>query len=221
MAADRARRAHVDRGTDRLRQDARRVPVGHRPAGRPRPRWRARRRDRHRLRVAPESAVERYPAQPRDAASRDRGPREIGGHRPADHSRGRAHRRHAVVRTSGDESPAAAYPRHDAGVALPAADEPEEPPHPEHGARRRRRRDSRARPRQARQPPESQPRTPRRPLRDPAGAHRAVRHTAPDRAHRAVPRRHEEPRPRRIAAVPHHRRRPRPRARPRDRDPAE
>ena len=86
-------------------------------------------------------SVERRPEEPAGAARRDPRSRPVGprGARP------RPHGRHAAGRAHGDDAPAAAHPRHDAGVALPPPHERGRPPNAAHGLDRHRRRDPRAR----------------------------------------------------------------------------
>ena len=109
---DRRRRARPAQRADRLGQDARRVPLGHRPA-RERPAARGRAAHADRLRLAAEGAGLRRRPQPRHADPRHRRGRQ----------RRRAHRRHAAARARADAPPAAGHPDHDARVALPDADE--------------------------------------------------------------------------------------------------
>ena len=99
LAGDRERRAHADPGADRLREDARRVPVRDRPAdrlpGRGSPAA---------LRLAAEGAQLRRRAQPPRAARRAR----------LEAQRRRPHRRHAAARPRGDAPRAPGHPDHDA-----------------------------------------------------------------------------------------------------------
>ncbi len=141
MAGDRDGGARADLGADRLGQDARGVPVGAGSAGRGRERAFAlrppraaacgcgggfalrppraaacgRRHRAHtpRLRLPPEGALVRHRAQPAGA---------VEGHRRGP-ARGDPHGRHAAERSRADAARAAGRPDHDAGVALPDADE--------------------------------------------------------------------------------------------------
>ena len=90
LARDRLGRAHADLRPDRLGQDPRLVPLGHRP---PRPRARAARLGRaDRLRLAAQGTLLRHRAQPEGPAA---------GDRRADLGRA-AHGRHAAVRAAED-----------------------------------------------------------------------------------------------------------------------
>ena len=176
VAGDRDRRAHADLRPDRLGQDARRVPVGARPArrravGRP---------HAARLRLAAEGALLRRGEEPARAAARDRRRRE--GRDP--------HGRHAAEGPARHGPPPARHPDHDARVALPDADQP--------GARdlRGRRagdrgRDPRRRADQARRAPRAHARAARRAGRPRPAADRAVGDAEPARGGRALPRRAE------------------------------
>ena len=164
MASDRRRRPRPDPGADRLRQDARRVPLRDRPA-----RPCARHRPAPALRLSSQSAQLRRRAEPARAARGDQV-------RP---SRRRPHGRHDPEGAAGACEGAARHPDHDAGVALPDADLA--------GARdaardrdRDRRRGARRRRHEARRPPRALARAARcaarasgtadRPLGDPAPA---------------------------------------------------
>ena len=147
VAGDRHRRAHADLRADRLGQDARRLPLGARPA-------RRRADDRPhaaRLRLAAQGALVRRGEEPARAAARDR------RRRPGRHP----HRRHAAEGAARHDPAPAGHPDHDARVALPDAHEPGA------GDLRRRRAGDRGRdPRrgadQARRPPRAHARAARR-----------------------------------------------------------
>ena len=101
------RRQRPDPGADRLRQDARRLPLRDRPA-RPQPRRRA----PPALRLAAEGAQLRRRAEPARPARRP----------PVRAPRRRPHRRHDAEGAARAGQGAARHPDHDAGVALPDAD---------------------------------------------------------------------------------------------------
>ena len=176
VAGDRHRRAHADLRSDRLRQDAGRVPLGARPArrravGRPHAAG---------LRLAAQGALLRRGEEPARAAARDRRRREGGD----------PHRRHAAEGPARHGPPSARHPDHDARVALPDADQP--------GARhlrgRRagdRRRDPRGRADQARRSSGADAGAARRAGRRRGPADRAVGDAEPARGGRALPRRAE------------------------------
>ena len=172
MAGDRHRRTHADLRADRLGQDARRLPVGARPARR-----RAQRRSHAaRVRLAAQGALVRRGEEPARAAARDRRGRQ--GRYP--------HWRHATEGAARHGPAPAGHPDHDARVAVPDAHEP--------GAgdlRRRRagdrRRDPRGRADQARRPSRAHPRTARRGGRDRSPADRAERDAEPARGGRPLP----------------------------------
>ena len=107
LARDRDRRQRADPGPDRLRQDARRVPLRHRPA-----RLDARPGPAAPLRLAAEGAQLRRRAQPPRAARRA----------PVRSPRRRPHRRHVAEGAARARQGAAGHPDHDARVALPDAD---------------------------------------------------------------------------------------------------
>ena len=155
-------------------------------AGAGEPRRSAARRSARALRVAAQGAEHRHPQEPRRAPA---GHCRRGG-RPraarAAHHGGCPHRRHAGRGTRGDGEDAAAHPRHDARVALPAADVGAQPPDAGDRAHRHRGRD----PRGDRQPPRRAPRAVARAAaaRDgpPAAAHRPLGHAEADRGRGAV-----------------------------------
>ncbi len=118
MAADPVRPARLDRGADRLRQDAGSVPRGHRCARAPGRAQSIARRDAHRLCLAAQGAVQRHPQEPGRAARRH----PPGADRPglsgcADPHPG-AHRRHAASGAREDAAQAAAHPGDHPRVAV-------------------------------------------------------------------------------------------------------
>ena len=187
MAGDPGRPARADRGADRLRQDARRLPGGDRRAGAARARRRAPGRDADRLRVAAQGAVERHQAQPGSPARRH--PRCLAGAGTAGrrHPHLGAHRRHAFERARPYAPLAAAHRGDHAGVALRAARLGVRPRDARDHPDRDRRRDPRAGAEQARHAFVAVARATRRAVRRPAAAHRALRHPEADRRGRAVP----------------------------------
>ncbi len=192
MAGDPCRARHAGGRAHRLGQDAHGLPRGARRPGAPRPRSRRpARRDRRRLRLAAEGAVQRHPPEPRRAA---RGhPRRAGGAGPARdrHPHRRAHRRHAAARAPAEPAPAAARAGDHARVALRAAGLRLGPQDAVDGAQRDRRRDPRHRREQARQPPGAVAGAIAGALhgarRRAAGAHRPVGHAEAHRRGGALP----------------------------------
>ena len=169
LAEDRRRRQHADLRSDRVGQDARRLPLGDRPpraAQQPGPGEEGaepRVRGQDRLRLAAQGALLRRRAQPAGAAGRDRR-----------RGRGRAaHRRHAAEGPPGDVAHAARHPDHDARVAL-SDDDLAGAQDPRRGRGRDRRRDPRRRAEQARRPHGADPRASRPPRPEPR-ARRAAR----------------------------------------------
>ena len=210
------RPARADRGAHRIRQDARGLPRGHRRAGAPGARARAQGRNPDRLRLAAQGAVERHQAQPRSAARRH--PRCAAG---AGLARRRyphlgAHRRHARRRARPHAPSSAAYRGDHAGIALHPARLGIGPRHARDHPDRDRRRDPRIGAQQARHPSGALARAPGGAVRQPAAAHRPVRHAEADRGGRAFSGRSGFGQRRRCRL--HHRRyRPPPRARSRAR----
>ena len=118
MARHQGRPQRPDRGTDRLGQDACRLPRRNRRARPPGPGRQAAGGDPHRLRLPAQGAIERHRAQPRSPALRNsRGAGEAGLARRRDPYLG-AHRRYAVQRAGAHASAAAPHRRHHAGVPL-------------------------------------------------------------------------------------------------------
>ena len=201
---------------DRIRQDARGLPRGHRRAGAPGARARAQGRNPDRLRLAAQGAVERHQVQPRSAARRH--PRGAAG---AGLARRRyphlgAHRRHARRRARPHAPSSAAYRGDHAGIALHPARLGIGPRHARDHPDRDRRRDPRIGAQQARHPSGGLARAPGGAVRQPAAARRPLRHAEADRGGRAFSGRSGfgQRRRRRL----HHRRyRPPPRARSRAR----
>ena len=163
MAGDRHRRAHADLRADRLGQDARRVPVGARPARR-----RADAPDRTRLvYVSPLKALS-Y-----DVEKNLRAPlRGIG----ADVKVGDPHRRHAAEGAARHGPAPAGHPDHHARVAVPDAHQPGAGDLRRHRAGDRRR-DPRGRADQARRAPRAHARAARRAGRDATSSGSACRAT--------------------------------------------
>ena len=126
LGGDLGRPSHADPCPDGQRQDARGLPLVHRPADPARERAtrsEGARRARP-LRLAAQGAHLRRRAQPPRAAGRDRARRQ-----PARRARraGRdriADRRHPGRGAPADGAPAAGHPDHHSRVALPAPDEP-------------------------------------------------------------------------------------------------
>ncbi len=183
LAGDPRGPEHAHRGSDRLGKDSRGLPLGDRrldPPG-----VRAEGRDADPLRLAAARALERRPEEPPGAARRD--PRARPG--CSGSPRSRPDGRHALRRTHGDDPPAAAHPRDDAGVALSPPDERGRPESAAYGFDGHRRRDPRAHPRQERQPSRALARTSRAPRRPAPSARRPLGHTEAARRGRPVPRR--------------------------------
>ncbi len=186
-AAIGAGQARAGRGADRVRQDAERVPVVDRPAAH---RATARRQDQalpRALHLAAEGARRRRRAQPALAPHRHPPHRRPARHAHAGAAGRRAVGRHQRCRPAPADHPAARHHDHDAGVAVPDADQP--------GARvpaRRRdgdhRRGARGRRHQARRPPGDLARATRRPARPAGPADRPVGHGAPARRGGPLPR---------------------------------
>ena len=180
MAGDRDRRARAHLRAHRLGQDARRVPVGARPArARAEPRAHA-----AGLRLAAEGALLRHREEPARAAARHRGGR----------ARRHPHGRHAAEGPARHDAPPAGHPDHHARVAVPDAHQPGA------GDLRRhrggdRRRDPRRRADQARRAPRGHARAPERAGRGRGPAHRPVGHAEPAGGGRALPRRPQAPLP--------------------------
>ena len=198
-AIPRAPRAR--RRPHRLGQDPRRVPLGARPARRGPPAGDPQAPLPGALRLAAEGPRRRRRAQPAQPA------RPASGTRPAASALPEPD---ITVGVRSGDTPAderrrlraqpARHPHHHARVAVPDA----------HlagarGAARRRdgdhRRGARARRHQARRAPRPLARAPRRPARAARAAHRAVRHRAPGRGGRPLPRRPARPVDGRAAAV--------------------
>ena len=110
LAGDRDRQPHADLRPDRLRQDARGVPLRPRPVRR----QTHARADAARLRLAAEGALLRRREEPPRAPERHRG-------RP---ERRDPHRRHAAEGAARHGQAPAGRADHDAGVAVPDAHEP-------------------------------------------------------------------------------------------------
>ena len=180
LARNQGRPPHADRGADRLRQDARRLPCGDRRSDPARSRRTSDRRDPGGLRLAAQGAVERHSSQPRGAAGRH--PGKASADRPArrrDPHLG-AHGRYARRRTRADAPPPAAHPGDDAGIALrPAWLRVRAQDAGDH-ALGDRRRNPRGRAEQARRASRPVARTPWRALRRPVAAHRPLRDAKPD-----------------------------------------
>ena len=177
LGRDQQRRARPGRRAHRLGQDAGRVPVVARPAGR---RAAAGRREAALpgpLRLPAQGARGRRRAQPARPAGRDRpggGPARAAA--PGDPGR-HPLRRHPGRRAAGLHPPAHRHPHHHARVAVPAADQRR----PGGAARHRdgdRRRGARGRRHQARRAPGRLPRPARRAARPPGPADRPVGHGA-------------------------------------------
>ncbi len=151
LAGDPLRPQHADRRADGFRQDAGRIPGCDRRSGPPRRRAGAAGRDRRRLRLAAEGAVERRAHQSRSADRRypRRAPATLAARRRNPHDG--AHRRHAAGRPRQDAQAAAAYRGHDAGIAVHPAGFGIRPAHAVDDAHGDRRRSARARAEQARQ----------------------------------------------------------------------
>ncbi len=192
LGRDRGRRARPAPRADGQRQDARRLPLGPRPA---RPDAGAAAHGR-RGRLGPDPVHQpaqgpdlRRRAQPAGAPGRHRPGREAAGdagpaglHRVAD-------RRHPVRGAPGAGQEAAGDPHHDAGVALPPPDLGRPGDAARRGARDRGR-GPRHRRDQARRPPRALPRAPRapaRPGRAAPPADRPVGDAASARDDRALP----------------------------------
>ena len=177
---------HADRGADRLGQDAGRVPRGDRRSRPTRRRAGAAGRDRRRLRVAAEGAVERRAHQSRSADRRHprRAAAALAARRRDPHDG--AHRRHAAGRSRQDAQAAAAHRRHDAGIALHPARLGVGPAHAVDDAHGHRRRSACARAEQARQPSGAVARTARCAVRAARDAHRAFGDAEADRGSREV-----------------------------------
>src|SRR5262249_33533616 len=117
VAQDPRRKEHPHRGSDRFRQDPRRLSLRDRLPDSPgrgpaRP-------DAGSLRVAAAGALQRRSEEPSGAAGRDRGDGSVGAGGPgAPPNRG-----YAVLGAHGDDETAAAHPGHDSRVALPSSDE--------------------------------------------------------------------------------------------------
>ena len=168
----------LDPRAHRFGQDARRVPVGDRPAV-----LRAAARgpageDARPLRVAAAGARRRHREEPPRAARRDPARRRSARHAARARAGGRdPQRRHACARPAADDPAPAGRPDHHAGVALPdahvvrAGDAPERPD-------RHRRRDPRDGGVQARLAPRPVARAAGGALRRAPAADRSVRHAA-------------------------------------------
>ena len=102
LAGDRARRAHAAARADRQRQDAGRVPGGHRPRRAPAGRRAA--RSARALRVAAQGAGLRRRAHPARAAGGHPAHRRTLEPAVAADRRRRAHRRHAAARAAAAEA---------------------------------------------------------------------------------------------------------------------
>ena len=183
------RPSHAHRRADRIRQDARGVPLGARRPLPREPRRPAARRSPRGLRVAAEGAERRHSQEPGRAAPRHPPARRTGGAADVAHHGGRPDRRHAAGRARRDAAHAAAHPGDDAGIALPAADVGAQPQHAAHRANGHRRRDPRGHRHAARRPPGAVARAPAAGVRRAAAAARAVRHAEAARRGRAFPRR--------------------------------
>ena len=170
LARDRERRQRAHPGADGLGEDARGLPLRHRPARRA-----AGRGPPPPLRLAAEGAELRRRAQPARPARRA----AVGA------PRRRAHGRHAAEGARGDRPEAARHPDHDARVALPHADLGRA-----RGAAlgrdRDRRRGARRRRHQARRPPRALARAPRRAARDAGAADRPLGDAAAARGDRPL-----------------------------------
>ena len=151
LAADRRRRAPAGHRAHRLRQDPHRLPVGPRPAG---PRRLAGGRHQRPLRLAPEGAQQRHPAQPPGAAGGAAA--AVPGRRRAlpPHSRPHPFRGHAPGGPAAHAAAAAGDPHHHPGVPQPAALLPGGARPAHQPAVRHPRRDPRRRRQQARRPPD-------------------------------------------------------------------
>ena len=186
VARDRRRRERARLRAHRIGQDARRVPVGARPAGTHRRRRRGPCRGYPgRLREPAEGARLRHRAQPAGAVAGDRSGRR---------ARGDPDRRHPPARAGRDAAQPARHPRHDARVPVPDPDLAGAGDVGSGGGRDRRR-DPRGRPLQARLPPGADAGAPRaargrggRPRPPRAPAHRTQRDPEPARGDRPLPR---------------------------------
>ena len=170
-----------------LGQDAGGVSGRHRHAGARGCRGRPAGCDARGVRVAVEGAVQRHPAQPRSAARGDFRRAHQGGIARAGNPRAGAHRRHLAERARGHAQAAAAHPRDDAGVAVPAAHQrfgPRDAGHRAHGDRRR---NPRRRADQARRAPVADPGAAGRQCGAAHAACRLVGDAEADRRSRAFP----------------------------------
>ncbi len=122
VVGHRRRRQHAGHRADRVRQDAGRVPVGHRPAGLVGAHGRARAGHPGAVRVAAEGAGRRRRAQPAHPADRHRPDRRAPRCARTGHQRRRALRRHPARTAPRADHQAARHPDHHAGVAVPDAD---------------------------------------------------------------------------------------------------
>ena len=130
---------------------------------------------------------------------------------PPPHHRRRPHRRHLGGGARGDGADAAAHPRHDAGVALPAAHRRAQPRAAAPRAHGHRRRDPRGDRHPTRRAPGAVARAAGARQRRAAAAHRPVGDAAAGRGGRPVPRRRGQRRRRRRRRLRDRRRGPSPR----------
>ena len=187
LAGDPGRPARADRGADRLRQDARRLPRGDRRAGAP---------GRSRGGLKDETQI--VYVSPLKALSNDikrnleaplAGIREAlqrAGLARRRHPHLGAHRRHARRRARPHAPPAAAHRRDHAGIALHPARLGIRPRDAGDHADRDRRRDPRAGAEQARHPSGAVARAAGGAVRRPAAAHRPLGHAEADRGRSRV-----------------------------------
>ena len=164
------------------------------------------RRDSRPLRLAAAGPVQRRPEEPSRPAGRDPRLRP----EPARGARGRPHRGYVLEPAHGDGEEAAAHPGHDAGVAVPPADQRRRPADAGDRADGDRGRDPCPRARQARLASRPLARAAGGPDRAAPAARRAVGHAEAAGRGRAIPGRHRT----RLRARRHgHLPRPRPRHR--------
>ena len=163
LARHSRRRSHLNLRPNRLRKNSRRILSLHRPT--PPPGYRRQPRALHssRLRLAPQSPLQRHPEEPQRPTSRD--PQSRPNSRPSLHRNPHRspHWRHPPQRTRRHAPQPAPYPCHHPRISLHPAHSRQVPRTPPPSPHRHRRRNPRHRRRQARSPPSPHPRAPRRP----------------------------------------------------------